>query len=236
LLVRLRVIAPVFPLGNVGEAQLPGLLRVVDALKEALALFFLRQMEKELDDARSVSVEMFLQAHDRVIPLTPQRTVVTRLVRDAFRAQDLRMHSRDQHFLIVRSIEDADPPPFGEVAGGPPEKIVPQFDGSRMFEAEYVATLRIDARHHVLDDAVLPRRVHRLEDQQKGITIGCVKKLLQRAQSGHFFGQQYLIVLLRLVDGLHVRRPFLEIDLVAFAYAEILPWFLHRRGHPCRRT
>jgi hypothetical protein len=47
-----------------------------------------------------------------------------------------------------------------------------------MFEAEYLAALGIDPGHDVLDGAVFSRRIHGLKDQQDGITIGRVKKLL----------------------------------------------------------
>ena len=91
------------------------------------------------------------------------------------------MHADDQHFLVVGSVEDADPPAFRQIARGAPEKIVLQFGGAGMFEAEYLAALRIDPGHDVPDGAVFSGRIHRLKDQQDGIAIGCVVKLLQRA-------------------------------------------------------
>jgi len=63
-----------------------------------------------------------------------------------------------------------------------PEKNVLQFGGAGMFEAEYLATLWVDPRHHMLDGAILPSRIHRLKDQQDRIAVGCVEKLLQCAQ------------------------------------------------------
>ena len=132
------------------------------------------------------------------------------------------MHADDQHLLVVGSVEDADPPAFRQIAGGAPEKIVLQFGGAGMFEAEYLAALRIDPGHHVLDGAIFSRRVHRLKDQQDGIAVGCVEKLLQRAQLRNVLFQEFVIVLLRLVHGLHVRRPLPEIDLVSFPHAKIL--------------
>ena len=88
------------------------------------------------------------------------------------------MHADDQHFLVIGSVEDADPPAFRQIAGGAPEKIVFQFGGAGMFEAEHLAALRVDPGHHVLDGAVFSRRIHRLKDQQDGIAIGRVEKLL----------------------------------------------------------
>ena len=132
------------------------------------------------------------------------------------------MHAGDQHLLVVGSVEDADPPAFRQIAGGAPEKIVLQFGGAGMLEAEYLAALRIDPGHHVLDGAVFSCRIHRLKDQQDGIAVGCVEKLLLRAQLRNVLSQKFVILLLRLVDGLHVRRPLPEIDLVSFPHAKIL--------------
>ena len=88
------------------------------------------------------------------------------------------MHADDQHLLVVGSVENADLPACRQIARGAPEKIVFQFSGAGMFEAEHLAALRIDAGHHVPDGAVLSCRIHRLKDQQDGIAIGRVEKLL----------------------------------------------------------
>jgi hypothetical protein len=56
-----------------------------------------------------------------------------------------------------------------------------------MFETEYFATLWIDSRHHMLDGTIFSRRVHRLKDQQDRKAVGCVEKLLQRAELRHAF-------------------------------------------------
>ena len=56
-----------------------------------------------------------------------------------------------------------------------------------MLEADDLAALRIDAGHDVLDGAVLPRRVHRLEDHQDGVPVGGIKQLLLGAQPRDVF-------------------------------------------------
>ena len=89
-----------------------------------------------------------------------------------------------------------------------------------MFETEYLAALRIDPGHHVLDGAIFSGRVHRLKDQQDGMAVGCVEKLLLRTKLRNVLFQQFLILLLRLVRGLHGRWPLLEIDLVSFPHAK----------------
>ena len=57
-------------------------------------------------------------------------------------------------------------PRAGSRLRGAPEEIVVELLGARRLEGMHLAALRIDARHHVLDDAVLAGRIHRLEDHQ----------------------------------------------------------------------
>ena len=73
-------------------------------------------------------------------------------------------------------------PAFRQIACGAPEKIVFQFGRAGMLEAEHLAALGVDAGHDVPDGAVFSRRIHRLKDQQDGIAIGRVEKLLLRTQ------------------------------------------------------
>ena len=79
-----------------------------------------------------------------------------------------------------------------------------------------------DSGHNVLDGSIFSRRIHRLKDQQDGIAVGGVEKLLQRAQLRNVLSQKFLIVLLRLVHRLHVRPPLPEADLVCFPHTKIL--------------
>ena len=221
-LIRLHIVLPELPLRDVRKAELPVLFRLVNTSQETLALLFLREVEVELHDAGSVDMEMFLQIHDRMIPIAPDRLFAVRRIRDAFAAKNLGMHSNDQHFLIIGSIEDADPPAFRQIAGGAPKKVVLQFGGTWMFETEDLAALRIDAGHHVPDGAIFSGRIHRLKDQQDGVAVGCVMKLLQRTQLRNVLFQKLLILVLRLIDRLHYRGPLPKIDIVTFLYAEVL--------------
>jgi len=66
------------------------------------------------------------------------------------------MYSDDQHFPVVGSVEDTDPPALREITSGAPEKIVLQFGRAWMFEAEDLAALRIDTGHNVLDGPSFP--------------------------------------------------------------------------------
>ena len=81
---------------------------------------------------------------DRTIPVVPHSLLIERGVWEPFAAENLRLDAGNQHLLVVGSVEDADPPAFRQIAGGAPEKVVLQFGGAGMFEAEYLAALRID--------------------------------------------------------------------------------------------
>src|SRR5579863_8802585 len=108
---------------------------------------------------------MPLQLDDGMVALVPDRFLIERRARDAFVAQNLGMHARDQHLLVIRSVEYADAPALRKIAGGAPEEVVLQFTWARMFETEHLAALRIDPGHHMLDHAILAGSVHGLEDQ-----------------------------------------------------------------------
>ena len=76
------------------------------------------------------------------------------------------MDPHDQHFLVIRAVEDADPAAFGQDPGVSPEEVVVELLGGGMLEAIDLAALGVHARHDVLDRAVLAGGVHGLEDQQ----------------------------------------------------------------------
>jgi hypothetical protein len=92
--------------------------------------------------------------------------------------EDLWVYTRDQHFLIVGAIEDTDASAFWQRSGGPPKKVVLELHGARMLEAKDLATLRIDARHHVPNGPVLPRSIHRLKDHEHRKAVGRVMETL----------------------------------------------------------
>jgi len=96
----------------------------------------------------------------------PDQGVVGGRIGEAFGLQEFRVHAQDQHLFVVRAVEDANAPAFGQIARAAPEKVVLQLERARVLEAEDLAALRVHARHHVADRAVLAGSVHRLEDQQ----------------------------------------------------------------------
>src|SRR6516162_8726459 len=78
---------------------------------------------------------------------------------DALVGEDGGMNLHDQDLLEVGAIEDADAASFGQGLGVAPEKIVVKLFRGRMLERNDLAALRIDARHDVLDGAVLAGRI-----------------------------------------------------------------------------
>src|ERR1039457_1411674 len=221
-LICLHVMLPVFPLVNVGEAEFPVLVRMIDALEESLALFFLRKVEKYFDDPRSVAIQVALQVHDGAIALLPDGFRVAQLFRKPLAEENLRMHPHNQHLFVIGTIEDADLPAFRKPAGGAPENIVFQLSGAGLFETENLAALRIDPAHDVPNGAVLAGGVHPLKDQEQRIAAGRVVKLLQGTQLLNVFSQEFSILLLRFAKGLHNGRPLAELDILSGPHPEVL--------------
>ncbi len=77
------------------------------------------------------------------------------------------MHAHDEDLLVVGPVEDPDPPPLREALGVAPHEVVGEVLGRGLLEREDLTALRIDARHDVLDGAVLAGRVHGLENEQQ---------------------------------------------------------------------
>ena len=96
-----------------------------------------------------------------------------------------------------------------------------------MLEAEYLAALRVDPGHHMLDGAIFPRRIHRLENQQHRVAVGGVEKLLLRTELRNVLLQKLFVMRFRLVDGLYFRRPLLKIDLAALGHPIVFGMYFH---------
>ena len=88
------------------------------------------------------------------------------------------MHAHDQDLLVVRTVEDADAPALGQALDVAPHEIVVEVFPRGLLEREHLASLRIDARHDVLDGAVLARRIHRLKHKQQGPAVLRVEHVL----------------------------------------------------------
>jgi hypothetical protein len=132
------------------------------------------------------------------------------------------MHSNDQHFLVIGTVEDADAPALGKAARCAPKEIMFKLLGARLFKAEDLAAFRIHPGHDVPNGAIFASSVHSLKDQQQGILVGRVVKLLQRAQLLHVLVQEFFVLLIRLAVRGDSRRPLTEVDLLVWQHTEIL--------------
>ena len=87
-----------------------------------------------------------------------------------------------------------------------------------------LAALRINARHDVLDGAVLPGRIHRLENEQDRPFILGIELVLQFGQGEHAGGKRFLrprlVFFLRKLECV-IRIDILEAKILAFRDAEL---------------
>src|SRR6516162_10246586 len=93
-------------------------------------------------------------------------------------SEDLGVHAHDQDLFVVRPVEDADAPALGQAPDVAPHEVVVQVFPRGLLERELLASLRIYARHDVLNGAVLTRRIHRLKHKQQGPAVLRVEHVL----------------------------------------------------------
>src|SRR6185369_17143751 len=99
------------------------------------------KMEEKFDDTGPVAMQVFLQVHDRAIPIAPDRILIDQFIRETLGAENLGMYTNDQHFFVVGAIEDADPAALRQFARRVPQEVVFQLFGTWVFETEDLATL-----------------------------------------------------------------------------------------------
>ena len=71
------------------------------------------------------------------------------------------------------------------------------------------------------DGAVFTGGVHGLKDQQQRIPAGGVVNTLQLAQFIHLLFEKFFVLLFRIINGLHLRRQFVEFDFFSGLHLEI---------------
>ena len=139
-------------------------------------------MKKELQNQRAVSREISLVCRDVFKSLVPD-VRRARFRRECFAGEDGGMDANDTEFFVIRAIENPDPTALWQRFRRSPKVIVCEFFRRWRLEARHIDTLRVHARHHVFDRAVLPRRIHALKnDQHRTLTLR-VKHILQRCES-----------------------------------------------------
>ena len=88
------------------------------------------------------------------------------------------MDAKNQYVLVVRTVEDANPPAFGQTTRRTPEKVMFDFLGARLFETVNLAALGIHPGHNMADGPVFAGGVHSLENQQQRVAVGGIVQLL----------------------------------------------------------
>ena len=88
------------------------------------------------------------------------------------------MDAHHHHLFIIRAVENADVPAGWQADRRAPEEVMVEFVRARRLERVNLAALRIDAAHHVLDDAVLAGCVHALQHYEQRPLVLSVKALL----------------------------------------------------------
>jgi hypothetical protein len=129
--------------------------------------------------------------------------------------QDFRMHADHQHFFVIRTVENPDPPALRQATIGAPEKIMRQFRAARLLKTENLTSLRIQSGHDVFDGAVLAGRIHGLKNNEQRMASIRIKQSLARVHLFHMFFQHFFIVSFRLIKRSDLGRPLSQPDLFA---------------------
>src|SRR3954471_5195468 len=193
------VVVPALPLVDVAGVERPLALGRVEPREEAPLLLGARDVQEELDDRRAVAVEVALEGVDVLVAALPEPGR-RRAVGQPLLGQPLRVHPERDDLLVVRAVEDADPPALRRRLGDAPQKRVVELLRGRLLEADDLDALRVDARHDVADGAVLSGGVHRLEDDEQRAAVAGPQQLLGLGE-------------LRDVVGEHLPRLGFELDL-----------------------
>ncbi len=86
----------------------------------------------------------------------------------------------------------------------------------------------------MLDGAILAGGIHRLKDDQHGVTIGRVEQILQVAQLLDLIAQQRFALVLGPIEWFDARGPFVQFDPPA-ANPERFGIDFHGDALRCRR-
>ncbi len=111
-------------------------------------------MQEEFSNHHPISSQVLFERVDVLVALFPD------MLRDLFVGQLLRsqqggVDAHDQYFFVVGAIENADLAAFRNALMRSPKVIVVQLFIARCLEGVNVTSLRIYARHNVLDHAIL---------------------------------------------------------------------------------
>src|SRR6185369_2635690 len=101
-------------------------------------------VEEEFADRGAGGGEMLLEAIDAVEAVAPEIGGALAF-RQLLAVEEFGMHPHHQHFLVMRTVKDADAAALRQRLGRAPQEIVIQFLRAGLLERSYLAALRIDA-------------------------------------------------------------------------------------------
>src|SRR5450759_963544 len=169
--VRALVVIPVSPLVDVVLVELPTLVGVAQPLEHPYSLLLVRDVEAEFEHPGAPAYQRPLKTVDDVVAAL-----------DHVRLGE-RVHTCDQHVLVVGAVEDADDAVIRQTPADPPQEAVTFFFRGGSFEGGDLDPLRVEVADHVGDGAVLASRVHRLQHDQQRSLVLCVEPLLELEQT-----------------------------------------------------
>src|ERR1700722_16851073 len=97
-------------------------------------LLFLRDVEEELDHTGAASIQMVLEGVDVLVPSLPKVRTGLGPGWEMLWGQQFGVHPDDQDLLVVRAVEDPDPPPLGQYLAATPEEVVAELLGRGLLE------------------------------------------------------------------------------------------------------
>ena len=144
---------------------------IVQPLLEPASLLVPADVQEELHDDDAVLGQQLLEPVDLVVAARPH-VLGHQLA-----------HARDQHVLVVRSVEDGDVSSRRHGAVHAPQEIVVRLLRRGRLERRHAAALRIEAPHDVTNRSIFTRGVHPLEhDEQRAPVLG-VHQVLQLVEA-----------------------------------------------------
>ena len=152
------------------EAELPALLGVVEPRLQADPLLLGGDVQEDLDQRRPLVGERALELPDVPVAAAPDRL-----------GSEL-AHAHGHDVLVVRSVEDPDLAALRQHLVDAPQVVVGELDRGRRLERGDPDALWVQAREHLPDRPVLPRRVHSLEDEQHATAGLCPETVVQRPE------------------------------------------------------
>src|SRR4030081_3270594 len=138
-------------------------------------------MQEELNYGNAIPSKVALEGIDILKAILPDMFRYHRL-RQLLVFENLTVDAHHKHFLVIGTVENADVASLGPALRGSPKVVVVQFFFRRRLEGPHVHSLRIYARHDVLDRSILPGRVHALNNQQQAPTVLRRENVLEAAQ------------------------------------------------------